>query len=189
MSTSVAPGRGAVAGRPACCRSSVWRTRPRRAPRGGRAAERGADRRLGHTHPGARPPRHRLPLRSPPARGLLPRLPRRGDAPRPGGAARRVGRARPLLRRRRAPRRLLGVEAPPVGHGRRAARRGGGGRAGDGFRGAAPPPGRGGDGGLEHAPTRPAPRHAGGGAAVFLATEVSAYLSGWTLPVDGGGRL
>src|SRR5207244_3804342 len=59
-----------------------------RAARRGRALERVADRRLGHARLRAGPPGHRLPLRPPPAHGLLSRVPRRGDAPHPGGAAR-----------------------------------------------------------------------------------------------------
>src|SRR6185295_7316633 len=90
----------------------------RRPARRGRAHERRADRGLAGALARRRAARDRLPLRPPSPCRVLPRLPRRLHGRCPGGPPERLRRARSLLRRLRAPRRLLGVEAPAVGHGR-----------------------------------------------------------------------
>jgi fructose-1,6-bisphosphatase/inositol monophosphatase family enzyme len=99
------------------------------AVRGQGARLNGAPVRVSETRAGAA--RNWLPLRPEAARRLLSRLRRRGDLLVAGHPPRGVRRARSLLRRVRAPRRVLGVEAEALGRSRRTADRGGGRRAGE----------------------------------------------------------
>ena len=98
--------------------------------RPGRVAERTPAARLGGRHADRFAARDRLPLRHPAgpggARQPVPRVHHEVARRAPAG----VGGAGPVLRRRRALRRLLGVEDPAVGRRRRRADRRRGGRPG-----------------------------------------------------------
>src|SRR5439155_23112279 len=130
-----------VAGRELHGRPGRWRT-----------SQRSTDRGLRYGDAGARARRHGIPLRPAAARTVLSRVLGGGHGAGPGRTARWLGRARPVLRGVRPPRRLLGVEAATLGHRRGTADRRGSGGASDRLLGPSPPAGGRPDGSLERAP-------------------------------------